>query len=194
MKKGYIYTMFKGADPDQGWVLTDPIFGPVPTLGGCMPNIRRVVQKGDYIFVVSGRVEGVKQYLVGGFEVDKKIDALSAYKRFPANRQRQVKDGTLRGNIIVQADGTQSPVDYHSNFETRVENYIIGTNPLVIETPQEAAIARDETLKVLSEIFKQKGARVGDILSRWRRLDPTQIDRLREWIVATKNQARMLPQ
>ncbi len=69
--------MFKGADPAQGWVMTDPIFGPVPTLGACMPNVRRVVERGDYIFVVSGQAVGVKQYIVGGFEVDKKINALN---------------------------------------------------------------------------------------------------------------------
>lgn len=192
--KGYIYSMFKGADPAQGWVMTDPIFGPVPTLGACMPNVRRAVEQGDYIFVVSGQAVGVKQYIVGGFEVDKKINALAAYKQFPKNRQRAMADGSLRGNIIVQADGSRSEVDYHAgNLEKRIENYIIGKKPLVIETPQEVTIARDETLEILKDIFKRRGKKVADILARWRRLDSAQIDELREWLLSVKKNARMLP-
>ncbi len=48
---GYIYTMYAGADPGHGWVLNDPVLGTVPTLGACVPNIRRVVKQGDYIFL-----------------------------------------------------------------------------------------------------------------------------------------------
>ena len=65
--KGYIYTMFAGADPGHGWTLTDPIFDKVPTLGACVPHIRRAVQEGDYIFAISGRVPGARQFIVGGF-------------------------------------------------------------------------------------------------------------------------------
>lgn len=192
--KGYIYSMFKGADPAQGWTMTDPIFGPVPTLGACMPNVRRVVEQGDYIFVVSGQAVGVTQYIVGGFEVDKKINALAAYKQFPKNRQRKTADGSLRGNVIVNADGNRSEVDYHAgSLERRVENYIIGKNPLVIATPQEVTIARDETLEILKDIFKKQGQKVADIMARWRRLDSAQIDQLREWLLNVKKNARMLP-
>lgn len=191
--KGYIYTMFKGADQSQGWVMTDPIFGPVPTLGACMPNIRRVVEQGDYIFVVSGQVVGVRQYVVGGFEVDKKINALAAYKQFPQNRQRKLADGSLRGNIIVNADGSRSEVDYHSEFEKRVENYIVGKNPVALETPNEVTIARDETLRILGEIFKKRGKTVAEIIARWRKLDSAQIEQLREWLLEIKRNARRMP-
>src|SRR6266568_323066 len=64
--KGYIYTMYAGADPGHGWVLNDPIFVPTPTLGACVPNIRRSVQVGDHIFAISGRVAGDRQFIVGG--------------------------------------------------------------------------------------------------------------------------------
>src|ERR1700752_2054905 len=99
--KGYIYTMFAGADPGVGWKITDPIYGKTPTLGACMPNIRKVVERGDYIFSVSGRVKDVKQYVVGGFSVDDKINALAAYSRFPENRMIVQPDGSLSGNIII---------------------------------------------------------------------------------------------
>src|SRR5713101_6264999 len=131
--KCYIYTMFAGADPGLGWKLNDPIFGKVPTLGACVPNIRRVVVPGDHIFVISGRSSAVRQYIVGGFQVAEKISALAAYGRFPKLRQRESEDGTLSGNIIITPDGKQSPVDYHKNFESRVENYIVGRNPRIIE-------------------------------------------------------------
>ncbi len=77
--KGYIYTMYAGADPAMGWEMTDPIYGPVPTLGACMPNIRRAVVEGDVIFSISGRInKELPQYVVGAMEVDQKISALAA--------------------------------------------------------------------------------------------------------------------
>jgi hypothetical protein len=140
--KGYIYTMFQGADPGNGWRLTDPIFGKKPTLGACMPNIRRLVTEGDHIFSISGRVEGVRQYVVGGFEVQEKIDALAAYRRFPENRQRREPDGNLTGNIIVTEDGKRSPVDYHSNFEKRLDNYVVGCNHVMLKSAHEVERGR----------------------------------------------------
>src|SRR5437879_4794259 len=135
--KGYIYTMFSGADPGLGWQMTDPIFGKVPTLGSCVPNIRRAVAPGDHIFVVSGRAPGVQQYVVGGFKVAEKIDALTAFKRLPENRLHKSADGTVAGNIIVDSRGRHHPLDAHDNFERRVENYVIGTMPMALSTPQE---------------------------------------------------------
>lgn len=190
--KGYIYTMFKGADPSKGWTLNDPIYGRVPTLGACMPNIRRLVERGDHIFTISGQVETVSQYVVGGFEVDKKINALAAFKELPENRQKKMEDGSLQGNIIVNQDGTQSEVDYHSNFEKRVENYVIGKNPVVIESPQEVEIARAETIQMLAEVFNiPKQRNVKDMIGRWRKLDGVQIEHLREWLIEIKRNARL---
>lgn len=184
--KGYIYTMFQGADPAQGWRLTDPIFGKVPTLGACMPNIRRVVTPGDHIFVISGRVTGVKQYVVGGFEVAEKIDALDAYARFPDNRQREMSDGELAGNIIVDKDGNRTSVDYHSNFAKRIDNYVVGRKPLVLEKPAHVQRGRDETLEALGDLFSVKAKRLSEITGRWRKLDETQIDKLQAWLRSIK--------
>jgi len=190
--KGYIYTMFKGADPAQGWTLTDPIYGRVPTLGACMPNIRRLVERGDYIFTISGQVVGVSQYIVGGFEVDEKINALAAFKRVPENRQHRMSDGTLRGNIIVDENGSQLGTDYHSNFEKRVENYVIGKNPIVIESPEEVEIARVETPEILASVFQlRKMQKPSDMIGRWRKLNGEQIELLRERILEIKRNARL---
>ena len=110
---GYIYTMFAGADPGHGWVMNDPIFGKVPTLGAC-PHIRRAVTLGDYIFVVSGRIPGEKQFVVGGFEVQAKIDALAAFKKYPETDSGLTKKGRLKGNIIVNSEGNHHPLDDRS--------------------------------------------------------------------------------
>jgi hypothetical protein len=188
--KGYIYTMFAGADPSRGWNMSDPIFGRVPTLGACMPNIRRFVGKGDHIFVVSGRAPGVRQYIVGGFAVERKIDALAAFREFPENRQRQLTDGQLAGNIIVDAEGKQSPIDYHSNFAKRLENYVVGRDPVVLSQPREIEQGRTETLQVLGELFNKKGDRVFDIIGRQRRLDGKQVQDLLSWLRSTQLAAR----
>lgn len=184
--KGYIYTMYKGADPGKGWTLTDPIFGKKPTMGACMPNIRRLVMPGDYIFFISGRMLGVKQYVVGGFCVDQKIHALAAFQLLPENRQRLNKDGTLSGNIIVDKNGKQNEFDYHSKFEKRLDNYIIGKKPIVITKPNEIEIAREETVPTLQEIFKKKGNTVGEIIGRFRKLDERQIQDTIDWLAAIK--------
>src|SRR5438552_440414 len=112
--KGYVYVMYKGADPAFGWQMTDPIFGKVPTLGACVPNVRRVVVPGDFIFVVSGKVPDVQQYVVGGFEVAQKIDALTAFRRFPQNRLHERSDGTISGNVIVNGRGQHHELDNHA--------------------------------------------------------------------------------
>jgi hypothetical protein len=184
--KGYIYTMYQGADPGHGWVLNDPIFGKVPTLGACVPNIRRNVERGDFMFVVSGKVPRERQFVVGGFQVAEKIDALAAYKRFPENRLKRAPDGTIEGNIIIQRDGTQSPLDDHSNFENRIENYIVGRNPVVLEKPEEYQIARSRTVGKLEEIFGKPGDRVFDIIGRYRKMDEHQVKELLSWIESIK--------
>lgn len=184
--KGYLYTMFAGADPGVGWRMTDPIFSKTPTLGACVPNIRRAVVPGDMIFTLSGRVTGVRQYVVGGFEVAEKISALAALARFPENKQHRLDDGSLSGNIIVNADGTRSSVDYHSSFEKRLDNYIVGARPVLLEKNTEIQQARDETLDALSDIFGKKSSRLSDITGRWRRLDEVQIAKMLDWLNGIK--------
>ena len=180
--KGYIYTMFKGADPSVGWKMTDPIYGKVPTMGACMPNIRRLVEKGDFIFSVSGRVATVVPHIVGGFQVDDKINALIAYKRFPDNRMVQKEDGGLAGNIIVDAEGNHLPFDYHDKFEKRLENYVVGKNALSFETLEQMNNAKKETVDILNEIFNKKEDSVSKIIGRCRKLDESQIKHLLDWM------------
>lgn len=179
---GYIYTMFAGADPGHGWVMNDPIFGKVPTLGACVPHIRRAVTLGDYIFVVSGRIPGEKQFVVGGFEVQAKIDALAAFKKYPENRLWIDKEGRLKGNIIVNSEGNHHPLDDHNNFERRIENYIVGGNPISLETPRQYDAARKDTLNVLSDIFGKKGLRVFDVIGRHRKMDTRQVQQMLTWL------------
>ncbi len=185
--KGYIYTMYRGADPGKGWQMTDPIFTPTPTVGACVPHIRRVVVPGDYIFCVSGQVPNVQQYIVGGLKVDQKINAITAYKRFPGNRMRQDGQQVL-GNVIVDAKGDHHPLDSHEAFERRIEDYVVGTEPIVLETEEEVAKAREESIPVLSDLFGRTGQRIFDIIGRGRRLNESQIEELLRWMKAVKAQ------
>ena len=180
--KGYIYTMYGGADPGAGWEMNDPIFRPVPTLGACMPNLRRQLEVGDSVFVISGRVVGLQQYIVGGFRVEEKIDALAAYARFPFYRLTERPDGGVGGNIIVEGSGKQNPLDSHSNFVSRVDNYIVGTDARVIEEPDAIEIARAETVPFLQELFEKRGDRVFDVLGRQRRVNEQQVSAINAWL------------
>lgn len=187
--KGYIYTMFQGADPGAGWKMTDPIYGSPPTMGACMPQIRRSVSVNDYIFSISGRTKGVEQYIVGGFQVKEKMDALLARELYPQYRQIQNEDGSLEGNIIVNEKGEQNSFDYHSgNFERRIENYIIGKNPIFFENESEVQKARGKaTMQILQEVFEKKGKKPHDVIGRWRKLNEEQIYKLSSWMEDLKS-------
>jgi hypothetical protein len=156
-------------------------------MGACRPDIRRKVEPGDQIFVVSGKSSGVQQYVVGGFAVGQKIDQLTAYGRFPENRQHLGPDGKPLGNVIVLEDGTQNPIDYHKNFENRVDNYLIGDNPVMLETPEEIRRGRAETLDALKDIFHRDGDSVFKIIGRGRRLNEEQVEQMRQWLSGIKN-------
>jgi hypothetical protein len=183
---GYIYTMYAGADPGYGWTMNDPVVGNTPTLGACVPNIRRHVKVGEWLFAISGRVKDAAQFVVCGFKVKEKIDQLAAYNRFPEYRLSRSSSGQLLGNVIVNADGTQHPDDNHSNFERRVEDYIVGGDAIVLQTGAEMDRGRTETIPTLRRVFGKDGNRVFDIIGRGRKLTDLQSNELREWLESLK--------
>jgi hypothetical protein len=189
--KGYIYITSTGADPALRNNLNDPVFGKYPSLGACMPNIRRFVEKGDYIFVVSGRAPGVQQYVIGGMQVGEKISTLEAYSRLPRNRLQRGIDGLIKGNIIVDADGSQHQLDTHprDTFESRIKNFIVGANPVSLESENEVALGRKETLNKLSDLFGKQGNRPIDIFGRWAKLSSMQVNDVVEWLEGIKKTA-----
>jgi hypothetical protein len=169
--------------------MNDPLlFSKTPTLGGCMPNIRRLVLPGDFIFVVSGTVPAIQQYVVGGLEVAEKINALAAHKRFPENRLQTGATGLLEGNVLVDGRGNQHPLDRHDSetFEERAKNFIVGTNPVALETEREVEMGREQTLPKLSELLGKKGNRVIDVMSRWAKLDESQVQDMLSWLQGIK--------
>lgn len=188
--KGYIYVSSTGTDSFAGKYLNDPIFGDPPTLGACIPNIRRLVLPGDKVYVITGSVAGVQQYVVGGFEVDEKIDALMAFKKFPDYRLRIDDRGSRTGNIIVTNDGAQHPLDDHKKFAERLENYLVGKSAVELTSPREVEVARQQTLMILQRLFQRHGNRVVDVLGRWRRMNEEQINQLDAWMAKIKADAR----
>ena len=192
--KGYVYISGTGTDPGARGNMNDPmLFSKTPTLGACMPNIRRVVLPGDFIFVVSGKVPAIQQYVVGGMEVVEQIDALAAYERFPENRLQTGPTGLLEGNVMVDADGNQHPLDRHSSetFEARIKNFIVGTNPVALETEREVAMGREQTLPKLSELLGKRGNRVIDVMSRLAKLNENQVQDMLSWLQGIKASAAL---
>jgi Nucleotide modification associated domain 2 len=180
--KGYIYRLYRGADPAKGWTFNDPIFGSPPTLGACVPNIRRAVEVGDWVFAISGKAEGYRPYVVGGFQVAKKIDALQAYKQLPNYRLERAENGQVLGNIIVDSKGQHHKLDDHDGFKARLKNYLVGGASLHVKKPEHVEIARAETLPTLAKIFSKPGNRDFDIVPRWRKMDEEQIEDLKAWL------------
>jgi hypothetical protein len=184
---GEIFITRSGYDPAQGKYVKDPYLGDIPSLGTCRPDIRRRVKPGDYIFVISGKVPGVEQYVIGGFEVDEKINAMAAWRLFPDQRLHRRGDGQLAGNIIVDARGEQHRLDAHEGFERRIENYVIGRNPVALVTPEEVARGRAETLDVLRAIMQKPGLTPIKVVGRWgSRLTEQQVLELRDWLYSIK--------
>src|SRR5580692_11248988 len=114
---GKIFITSSGYDPELGRQVHDPYLGPRPTLGACRPDIRRQLKEGDHIFVISGRLAHANQYVMAGFEIDAKVDAIEAYRMFPELRLRRRAGGQLTGNIIVDANGRHHKLDDHDAFE-----------------------------------------------------------------------------
>jgi hypothetical protein len=189
---GKIFVTGSGCDPVKGKHIKDPYLGPKPSLGACRPDIRRQVQKGDHIFVVSGKVLSFPQVVLGGFEVAEKISAIEAYERFPEQRLRLLPNGEVTGNVIVSAESRQHALDHHDQgtFDRRIENYLVGTNPIALLTLEEIAEGRLWTLEILQEVFGKKGNSVRQIIGRCRNLTEIQVYRLRMLLDEVKNSAR----
>jgi hypothetical protein len=189
MKKGYIYITSTGYDSEKGKPINDPYLGDTPTLGACMPNVRRRVVPGDHIFLISGRIPQVQQFIVGGFEVAEKLHATEAYALFPKLRVHLDKNGEKIGNIIVDSNGKQNPLDTHDGFDQRVEDYIVGRNPIVLAQPSEIARGRIETMDILRKVLHKDGTAPINVVGRWSRLDEAQIEEIRRWLLAIKRAA-----
>ncbi|SRR6266536_2052745 len=188
MRKGYIYITSSGYDPEKGTPFNDPYLGKQPTLGACMPNIRKWVAPGDEIFFVSGKTEGVSQFVVGGFAVADKIDAMTAYETLPEHRLRLNREGKLLGNIIIDSKGHQHPLDTHSvsSFSRRIENYVIGRDPVVLKLPHEIQKGREQTVYFLTGLFRKKGNTPYEVMGRASKLDEQQLKELRDWLFSIK--------
>ena len=189
--KGYAFIGSTGYDPEKGKSINDPYFGTPPSLGACMPNIRRLVIPGDHIFFITGKVPNAQQYIVGGFEVAAKMHATVAYDLFPEQRLRLSDGGQRIGNVIVDASGNQHhlDVDIHdpSSFGRRAENYVVGRNPIALTTSEEIARGREETLYVLRRILRKSGDSPFKMFGRWCKLDAYQIRELRDWLRSLKS-------
>jgi hypothetical protein len=184
---GKIFITRSGYDPQAGKHIKDPYLGPCPTLGACRPDIRKLLQVGDHIFVISGRVRDVDQFVMGGFEIASKIPATEAYRVFPELRLRRRKDGQLTGNIIVDARGDQHALDDHGRFDERIKNYVVGTNLISLTTPEEIAEGRKRTIEALSDILHKTGKTPVELVGRWgTKLTEEQVIQLREWMKALK--------
>jgi hypothetical protein len=188
--KGKVFVTSSGYDPEKGKDIKDPYLGPNPSLGACRPDIREQVQKGDQVFVVSGKVRNVDQVVLGGFEILEKISAIEAYVRFPEQRLSRLPDGQVTGNVIVTADGKQHELDHHDQFARRIQNYLVGTNPIALVTPEELEEGRRRTLEILCEVFQKKGDSIREIIGRCRNLTDNQILKLRALLDAVKDTAR----
>lgn len=188
---GKIFVTGSGCDPVKGKHIKDPYLGPQPSLGACRPDIRRQVKKGDHIFVVSGKVRDTPQVVLGGFEVAEKISAIEAYERFPEQRLYLRQDGQVTGNVIVSAEGLQHTLDHHEKdtFDQRIENYVVGTNPIALITLEEIEEGRLQTIEILQEVLQRKGDTIRQLIGRCRNLTDTQVSKLRTLLDEVKNSA-----
>ena len=163
---GKIFITRSGYDPQLGKHVKDPYLGPCPTLGACRPDVRKQLPKGDHIFVISGKVPVAPQFVMAGFEIAEKMDARTAYEQFPEHRLHRLPDGQLDGNIIVRSDGKQHELDDHASFDERIQNYVIGTNMIALDSSPEIAKGREETLEALCEILHKRGSSPVEVVGR----------------------------
>lgn len=186
---GKIFITRSGYDPKCGKHVKDPYLEGEPSLGACRPDLRRQLQVGDHIFTISGKVKGVEQFVMGGFEVARKIHASQAYKEFPERHLRLLPDGQVTGNVVIDAVGKQHALDGHkaTTFDRRLSDYIVGKNPIVLTSDEEIQRGRKETLEVLQDILKKKGDSPKEIVGRFgSSLTELQVLLLQEWLKKLK--------
>ncbi len=182
---GKIFITSSGYDPQLGKHVKDPYLGSSPSLGACRPDIRRQVRIGDYIFVVSGKVNNAKQFVMCGFEVVRKINAHDAYIEYPDRRLHIRADGQLSGNVIVNENGLQHYLDDHRNFGSRLSNYLVGDKNIAPKSPNGISLAREQTVDVLRDVLGKSGESPIEIIGRWgSQLNENQVNAIRNWMLA----------
>lgn len=134
MKKGYIFITSRGTDPMAGKHLKDPTLDGIATFGACQPQVRKQLEPDDFLFVISGslRARNIRQYIIGGLQVEEKVHAVEAFQRLPAQRLHRLDDGQITGNVICDSSGMPHALDTHGSFQKRLDNYIIGKNPIMM--------------------------------------------------------------
>jgi len=188
---GKIFITSSGYDPEIGKHVKDPYLDNPPSLGACRPDIRRKLGVGDHVFVISGKVRGAEQFVMGGFEVASKIDAVDAYNLFPERRLRLRDDGQLDGNIVVDEKGVRHALDTHNPspraFALRTKDYIIGTGLVSLAGPEEIARGRAQTLEFLCHLLNKHGYSPKEVVGRWGSdLSEEQVLQLRAWLRSLK--------
>ena len=180
---GKIFITSTGYDPQLGRHVKDPYLGSEPSLGACRPDIRRQVRIGDHIFVISGKVNNARQFVMCGFEVVRKMDARDAYLFFPERRLRRLENGQLTGNIIVDENGSKHHLDDHQSFAKRLPNYLVGDKNIAPTSPNGVALAREQTLDVLRDVLRKNGNSPIEIVGRWgTQLNEAQVCSMRDWL------------
>jgi hypothetical protein len=93
--------------------------------------------------------------------------------------------------VIVNAEGEQHELDHHDKdtFDRRIDNYLVGTNPIALLTPEEIAVGRLWTLEILQDVFGKKGNSVREIIGRASNMTEKQVYRLRTVLEAMKDSA-----
>ena len=106
-------------------------------------------------------------------------DQMRAFDRFPDNRLHFDQTNQRYGNIIINANGEQDARDHHNKLAVRIQNYLIGVKPVVVQTPAEVSIARERTLPILKELFDKPDARrVSEVIGRNKKMNDKQIENL----------------
>ena len=169
---GKIFITSAGYDPEFGKHVNDPYLDGEPSLGACRPDIRKAVKPGDHIFTITGKLPASlekNQYIMCGFEVAEKIDALDAYLRFPKQRLKLSDDGQLHGNIIVDRLRNQHPLDQHpsgSKFDRRIKNFVVGKNLVTPTSPGEISKARNQTMDILRRVLGKLGQNPFELIGK----------------------------
>ena len=72
-----------------------------------------------------------------------------------------------------------------------MKNYILGKNPVMLETSKEVEIGRDRSVGILSKVFDVPGHRMQQIVGRGRKLAHAQVDQLLRALDDIKREARL---
>lgn len=189
----YIAGVFNHLDNSQGQVLdNDPHIWTEPfTWGICRPDLRKFVERDNYVFFVLPKSSPHPQMIFAYIKIEEVISHVDAFKEPKLKSKRMRNGANPNGNILVHGNGCYNLVDgnaHRDRFHQIKKQYAIG----YVDQSKRVSIINirrrsNYFLNFLNNLFHYHGNQrrnsVASIISRkGRKLSDDQVKKIIRWL------------